>query len=73
MRVSVIIPCYNEEDTIAETIERVKKVDFGCRKEILVVDDGSTDNSANIVNQIGGVRVIGHNRNCGKGAAVQTG
>jgi len=40
MRVSVIIPCYNEEDTIAETIERVKKVDFGCRKEILVVDDG---------------------------------
>jgi glycosyltransferase involved in cell wall biosynthesis len=72
--VSVIIPAYNEEKTIKEVIERVKKVDFrGLPKEIIVVDDCSTDNTASILNSIDNITVISHSQNQGKGAAIRTG
>jgi len=73
MKVSVIIPCYNEEDNIAMVIERVQNVDLGSSKEIIVIDDCSIDNSANIVSRIRGVKLIRHIRNLGKGGAIHTG
>jgi glycosyltransferase involved in cell wall biosynthesis len=73
MKLSVIIPAFNEKDTIATVIQRVKKV--WDRKEIIVVDDGSTDGTREILKKIKDkeVRVIFHETNQGKGAALKTG
>lgn len=74
MKISVIIPAYNEIKTIREIIERVKqtkRVD-----EILVVDDGSTDGTRDILHELndkGEIRAFFHERNSGKGAALTTG
>lgn len=80
MKLSIIIPLYNEEKTIEEIIKRVLKVDLkGVEKEIIVVDDGSVDNSAKIVNSfiknslMKNVKLVRHKKNRGKGAAVRTG
>lgn len=73
--VSIIIPAYNEAATIEHVLRRVAELDFN--SEILVVDDGSADDTIAIVEGLGGdlptVRVIAHERNQGKGAAVRTG
>jgi len=74
MEVSVIIPVYNEARTIEEIVRRVKAQNVA--KEILIVDDGSTDGTRQILesmNELGETRVIFHDRNLGKGAAVRTG
>jgi glycosyltransferase involved in cell wall biosynthesis len=70
---SVIIPAYNEAETIREIVERVKQVDV--EKEIIVVDDGSTDGTTKILEslQSPGVTTAFHERNQGKGAAIRTG
>ena len=74
VKLSVVIPAYNEERTIAETIQRVKSVDLGgLDLEIVVVDDGSRDQTREILKSIPGIRVVLHERNSGKGAAVKTG
>lgn len=74
MKLSVVIPAYNEEATIAETIERVKAVDLGSVElEIVVVDDGSKDRTREILQTIPGIRVVLQERNAGKGAAVKSG
>lgn len=79
-KLSIIIPIYNEERTIAEVLRRVADVALGdWEKEIIIVDDGSTDNSkVKIENEkrqskIQNFTVITHGRNRGKGAAVRTG
>ncbi|GAC1319452.1 MAG: glycosyltransferase family 2 protein [Chloroflexota bacterium] len=81
-KLSVIIPAYNEESTIAQVIEAVRSVDLHdggdqeIRKEIIVVDDGSYDGTRAILETFDGspdVRVILHARNSGKGAALRTG
>lgn len=74
-KLSIVIPAYNEEKTIAEIIDRVKKVEVGLEKEIIVVDDGSTDRTREILNQLAnqGIKVIFHEKNKGKGAALRTG
>jgi len=74
MNVTVIIPVYNEENTIKEIVKRVN--DTGVINEILIVDDGSTDNTREmlkILEQQEAVNVILHEKNKGKGAAVRTG
>ena len=74
VKLSVVIPAYNEEATIAETIERVKAVDLGSVDlEIVVVDDGSKDQTRKILETIPGIRVVLQERNAGKGAAVKSG
>ena len=73
-KLSVVIPAYNEEATIAETVARVKAVDLApLELEIVVVDDGSTDRTRQLLQAIPGIRVVLHERNRGKGAAVKTG
>ena len=75
VKISVIIPVYNEEETISEIIARVRAVDL--EKEIIVVDDGSTDGTsqqlAEIDSQFEDVTVLSHQENRGKGAALRTG
>lgn len=74
-KLSIVIPAYNEEKTIAEIIWRVNKVEVGLEKEIIVVDDGSTDGTAELLKQLANekLKVIFHKKNAGKGAALQTG
>ena len=75
MKISVIIPVYNEEFTIQEIISRVQNADL--EKEIIVVDDHSTDGTSAQLTDINGryenVQILTHDRNRGKGAALRTG
>jgi dolichol-phosphate mannosyltransferase len=74
-KISIIVPVYNEEKTIKEVMDSIIKVRLPNKilKEIVVVDDGSKDNSYNILKKIRGIRLIQHRVNQGKGAAVSTG
>ncbi len=74
MQLTVIIPAYNEQSTIREIVARVQAT--GLAHEIIIVDDGSQDGTREILAQLdgtGGVRVLLHPHNMGKGAAVRTG
>jgi glycosyltransferase involved in cell wall biosynthesis len=74
MNLTVIIPVYNEVKTIQEIVRRVDAT--GIVHEILIVDDGSQDGTREILSQLQAypqVRVVLHERNLGKGAAVRTG
>ena len=70
MKLSVIMPVYNEKECIEKVIERVKKVRV--EKEIIAVDDFSTDGTREILKKIKGIILLLHDRNRGKGAAVRT-
>ncbi|MEK7606210.1 MAG: glycosyltransferase family 2 protein [Patescibacteria group bacterium] len=72
--VSIIIPCYNEEKTLATVITAVQKADVcGLQKEIIVVDDASKDKSVEIAATFPDIRVYKHEYNKGKGGALITG
>jgi dolichol-phosphate mannosyltransferase len=73
---SIVMPAYNESAFIGTLIERIRSVDLSSRgfaAEILVVDDGSNDDTAAIAERFEGVRVWRQERNQGKGAAVRRG
>ena len=74
MKLTVIIPVFNEENTISELIEKVKlaKLPEYLSREIIVVDDGSGDRTAKKIKKISGVRFFAHKKNYGKGAAIKT-
>src|SRR5579872_5187847 len=72
--ISIVIPVFNEERTIEEIIDRVKKSNtLNLRKEIIVIDDASSDQTVKILSKIQGITAISHVRNLGKGAAIKTG
>lgn len=75
MKLSIVIPVYNEKNTIKELIQRVLEVDVGLIKEIIIVDDGSDDGTKEILKSINEphIKVIYHNTNQGKGTALRTG
>lgn len=71
-KLSIIVPVFNEEKTIGEILKKVLSVKLptGIQKEIIVVDDGSTDNTRKVLSKF---KILRHNRNLGKGAAIRTG
>jgi glycosyltransferase involved in cell wall biosynthesis len=76
MSLSILVPVYNEESTAVEAVREVLEADVGVEREVIVVDDGSTDGTAAALASEtwpDEVSFISHDRNRGKGAAVQTG
>jgi glycosyltransferase involved in cell wall biosynthesis len=76
-KLSVVVPVYNERNTLVEILRRMRAVELpdNVEREIIVVDDGSTDGTRDVLKQLGDstVRVLMHPNNRGKGAAVRTG
>ncbi|GAI51047.1 unnamed protein product, partial [marine sediment metagenome] len=72
IKLSVIIPVFNERQTIGQILDEVKKVEL--EKEIIVVDDGSTDGTRKILGELNdpAVKVLYHSENRGKGGAIKT-
>ena len=74
MKLSIIIPAYNEDASIEEVVRRVQHAEIsGLEREIVVVDDGSKDRTAEILARLTGIRCVRHEHNAGKGAAVKSG
>ena len=77
MKLSIVIPVYNEVGTIADILKVVKAVDIGWEKEIILVNDCSSDGTKEILDRLGeedpSLKVLHHEVNQGKGAALQTG
>jgi len=76
MKLSIIVPVFNEENTIGEIIKRIETVSVPIKKEIIVVDDGSFDNTKKILEQLRkefNFILKRHSKNQGKGAAIRTG
>jgi len=74
MKLSIIIPAYNEEKTVLELVKRVESVALGkIKKELIIVDDFSTDSTRDILTRIKNAKIFFHSRNQGKGAAIRTG
>ena len=74
LKLSIVIPIYNERETLETLIAKVNAVDYD--KEIILIDDFSTDGTREILNKYEnkqGFKVLYHNRNQGKGAALRTG
>ncbi len=71
MKLSIIIPVYNEKDFIEKLINLVKEIPV--EKEIIVVDDCSKDGTGEVIKKIEGIKAISHDINKGKGSAIRTG
>jgi glycosyltransferase involved in cell wall biosynthesis len=74
LRISVVVPVYNEKATVAEIIRRIREVPIP--KEIILVDDASTDGTRDVLATLepgSDLRIVLHERNRGKGAALRTG
>ena len=76
MELSIVMPVYNEEDTVEEIVERVLAEEH--QKQLIIVDDGSTDGTPEILRRLaeqhpGAIRLVIRTENRGKGAAVRTG
>ena len=77
MKLSIVIPAYNEAETVEKLAERVWGVDLGVERELVFVDDESTDGTRDILQRLCGDhpewRLVLHERNRGKGAALRSG
>jgi glycosyltransferase involved in cell wall biosynthesis len=74
VKLSILMPAYNEAATVGTAVKRVLDIHYPCEVELVVVDDGSLDNTAEVLSTIDDPRVVvtGHAANRGKGAAVRT-
>ncbi|MEQ7006997.1 glycosyltransferase family 2 protein [Actinopolymorpha sp. B17G11] len=74
MKLSILVPVYNEEATFSRVLKRVLDVDYPCEVEVIIVDDGSRDATPELLDQIDDQRVVVHRHtvNRGKGAAIRT-
>jgi dolichol-phosphate hexosyltransferase len=74
VQLSILMPVYNEAERVAEALKQALAVQYPCEIEIVVVNDGSTDDTAEILGRIDDarLRVVTHPRNAGKGAAIKT-
>lgn len=75
VKLSILIPVYNEKRTIAEAVRRARTVDLPVDREILIIDDGSTDGTGEIIKRLADstVKVLQQPTNMGKGAALRRG
>lgn len=75
MKISIVIPCYNETKTILTILDKVLAVQMPYEREIVIVDDCSKDGTRDLLAQINNdqVKVVLHETNQGKGAALRTG
>jgi glycosyltransferase involved in cell wall biosynthesis len=76
LKISIIIPVYNEVNVLPMVLDRVMKaaLPVGCEKEIVIVDDGSTDGTSELLEKYKGLVVVHHSvENFGKGAAIRIG
>ena len=73
-KLTVIIPVFNEAKTLEEIVRRVQSAPFPLEKELLIVSDASTDGTREILGRLNGgnIRVLHHEKNQGKGAAIRT-
>ena len=72
--VSIIVPAYNEEETICKVVAELLQIkDLIPAMEIIVVDDGSTDKTVSELSKFSTIKLIKHEHNMGKGAALKTG
>jgi len=74
-KLSVIVPVFDERNTVVEIVRRMRAVELPIELEIVLVDDGSTDGTRDVLRQLADstVRVVTHERNRGKGTAIRTG
>ena len=74
MKLSILMPVYNEEVHVANALKQTLAVDYPCDVEVIVVNDGSRDGTAEVLERVDDsrVRVVTHQRNQGKGAAIRT-
>lgn len=75
-KLSIIIPSYNEGPTLSRLVTKVLKVPLPVEKEVIIVDDGSTDKTAEILNKFSNnfkIKTLIHKTNLGKGAAIKSG
>ena len=71
-KISILIPVYNEKNTLQEILKQVEAVDFGLEKEIILIDDFSTDGTKELYKDLN-YKILYHENNMGKGAALRTG
>ncbi|HEX7903228.1 MAG TPA: glycosyltransferase family 2 protein [Chitinophagaceae bacterium] len=78
-KLSILIPCYNEENTIKNTLKKVLEANCSLHKEIIVINDGSTDSSTEVIQNFieihrhASIKLYNHEINKGKGACIKTG
>jgi glycosyltransferase involved in cell wall biosynthesis len=74
MLLSILMPVYNEQARVAEAVKQGLGVDYPCDVELIVVDDGSTDHTVELLQQMDDprMRLVQHDHNQGKGAAIRT-
>ncbi len=74
MKLSIIIPAYNEKDTITQILNKMEGLDLGVEKEIIIIDDYSTDGTREILKQYQNkYQILYHDKNYGKGRALRSG
>jgi glycosyltransferase involved in cell wall biosynthesis len=72
VKVSIIVPCYNAEETIVEIVNEIRNLKLDHKKEIIVIDEGSTDQSISLISSFDDIKLIRHKANLGKGVAIRT-